>query len=116
MMTTSILPDGFAPLEAFVDRWALTTSLERSRRRETSSLAEMRDFYEACAPRLKDALAYLDSKRLADFDPMDERLMALCLSLAHVALAVEIQGEAEPENAACRHEMRITRTTAERMA
>jgi hypothetical protein len=47
---------------------------------------------------------------------MDERLMALCLSLAHVALAVEIQGEAEPENAACRHEMRITRTTAERRA
>jgi len=42
--------------------------------------------------------------------------MALRLSLAHVALAAEVQGESGPENARYRHEMRITRTTAERTA
>jgi len=114
MTDAAVLPTGFQPLEVFVDTWALVTSFERSRRRETSSLAQMRHFYDAFSPYLKDALAYLDGKGLAEFAPEDERLMALCLSLAHVTLAVEVQGEAEAQNALLRHEMRITRSTAER--
>jgi len=114
MTLRSVLPAKFATLEPFVEKWALTTSRERSHERENSSLAEMRHFYDVAAPCLKDALAYLDAKSLDSFQPEDERLMALCLSLAHVTLAVEVQGEAEPQNAQYRHEMRITRTTAER--
>jgi len=116
MTDAAVLPGGFEPLQVFVDKWALATSFERSRERETSSLAQMREFYDAFAPYLNDALAYLDRKGLAEFTPADERLMALCLSLAHVTLAVEVQGEAEAQNALLRHEMRITRSTAERAA
>jgi len=60
-----------------------------------------------------DDLSHLDARSLAHFELNDERLIALCLSIAHVTLALEEQGEAEPQNALYRHEMQITHTTAE---
>jgi len=106
------LPAGFEQLEPFVADWALPTAADRSRKRETTSLAEMTTFYRAAQPRLQDALALLDAIPIDSFGHREDRLMKLLLGLAHVSLAVEVQGESEALGAKDRHHMRITRTPA----
>ncbi|HKY82994.1 MAG TPA: hypothetical protein VJM09_16175 [Sphingobium sp.] len=111
--TETTLPAGFAALEPFVATWVLPRSADRARQREASSADALRSFYNDASPLLGTALAYLDAKPGADQDDRDERLMLLCLSLAHVALAAELQKDAESENAMQRHHMRITRSSAD---
>jgi hypothetical protein len=53
------------------------------------------------------ALAYLDARPLDGLAPGERRLMNLLLSLAHVALAVEIQGPDEIPSAPWRERMRM---------
>jgi hypothetical protein len=107
------LPAGFESLEPFVERWALEGTANRDRARTQSSPAERTAFYEAAKPKVAEALALLDRKALRDFDPQEQRLMNLLLSLAHVSLAVELQGPDESVHAQARSHMRITRSPAD---
>ena len=62
MPTTSsltVLPAGFADLEAFAG-FALPTERERYAKRIESSMAELQAFYDAAVPRLEAAMTYLD--------------------------------------------------------
>ena len=63
-----------------------------------------------------DLLDFLDTKPLDALDPAERRLLALCLSFAHVALAVELQGPDEARHAEMRAYMRITRSPADSLA
>lgn len=83
------LPEPFADLEQFRERWALATTQERHRRRAASSMPELEAFYAAAAPRLEAALAFLDRKPIDALDASERQLLNLCLALADVALAVE---------------------------
>ena len=109
---SALLPDGFAALEPFVARWAVSGTAARAARRGESSAEEREAFYGAAKDMLLPALAYLDGKNLAEFDAADNRLMDMMLSLAHVALAVEGLGNDEPRHAEMRRHMRITRSPA----
>lgn len=113
MSETVSLPSGFAELEPFVERWALHTTAERAARRTASTYEERETFFGAASPHLDAALAYLDARPLGEFAPVDQRLMNLMLALAHVALAVEIQGPDEEKSAPWRDLMRIHRSTAD---
>ena len=86
---------------------------QRARRRSTSSAEERAAFYAAITPQVSPALTYLDGKPLAQFDDRDRRLMKLLLSLSHVALAVELQGDDEARHAQGRQHIRITRASAD---
>jgi hypothetical protein len=107
------LPQGFSVLEPFVPRWSLELTAQRAARR-TESTAEERDaFFAAAAPMLDTALDHLDARSLGSLSPENQRLMNLMLSLAHVALAVEVQGPDEANSASWRDRMRIGRSTAD---
>jgi hypothetical protein len=110
---SGVLPDGFAALEPFAARWAVAGIAARAALRGASSLEEREAFFAAAAPLLDRALDYLDSRPLAQLAGADERLMYLMLSLAHVGLAVEIQGPAEASSAPWRARMAITRAVAD---
>jgi len=107
------LPDGFEALEPFVATWAIDGSAARARARDQGSPEELRAFFIAAKDYLEDALERLDHKPLDGLDEQERRLLDLILSLAHVSLAVEVQGDDEPRHRLCRQHMRITRTPAD---
>lgn len=109
---TSLAP-AFGKLEPFVSTWALERTEDRAAKRSTSTPGEREAFFAAAAPLWEEALDYLDARKLQDFTVSDQRLMNLMLALAHVALAVEIQGPDELKSAPWRDRMRITRSSAD---
>ena len=113
MSNTTRLPDGFQALEPFVDDWAIVGAANRLQRRLTSTESERTVFFAAAKALLVPALGYLDRKSLHELDDAEQRLMNLLLSFCHVSLAVEMQGDAEPQHAEGARHMRITRATAD---
>jgi ABC-type hemin transport system ATPase subunit len=107
------LPAGFEALEPFVATWAVEGTATRDALRGSSSFAERQAFYDAAQPLLALALDYLDTRDIGNFSAGEQQLMNLMLSLAHVAIAVEIQREDEPKHAAARAHMHITRSVAD---
>ncbi|MEO7247789.1 MAG: hypothetical protein ABIW31_04990 [Novosphingobium sp.] len=116
MSAVASLPSGFAALEPFIARWALGKTADRAARRSASTPDEREAFFAAASPLLDAALSHLDARALNAFTPADQCLMNLMLSLAHVALAVEIQGPDEVKSAPWRDRMRISRSTADQGA
>jgi len=114
MSGSALLPERFAALEPFVDRWALDTTAERAGRRTASTPEERETFFAAASPLFDAALDHLDTIPLDAFTPADQRLMNLMLALAHAALAVEIQGPDEVKSAPWRDRMRIHRSSADK--
>jgi hypothetical protein len=108
------LPPGFEALAPFTATWAVATADDRLQARLRSSEAERQAFFAATQPLLADGLAYLDRKPLDRFDAAETRLMRLLLAFAHVALAVETQGDDEPKHAAAARFITITRAPADR--
>ena len=113
---TARLPTGFEALEPFVDQWAPDGAARRMQCRLTSSEAERNAFFNVAKPLLVPALSYLDRKPLQELDEKERRLMNLLLSLCHVSLAVEMQGDAEAEHAQGARHITITRATADQRA
>ena len=111
MTGRSTLPGAFVALEPFVDDWAVTGCDARIRRRIASEPASRLEFYEAACPLLPAALEHLDAKGFNGLDESDVRLLDLLLTLAHVALAVEQQGDVEPVHARAHARFRIERSS-----
>jgi hypothetical protein len=107
---TGSLPPNFEALAPFVADWAIPTLEGRVKARSEQSSAGRAAFFAAGARLLEPALAYLDTRPRELSDAADARLMDLTLSLAHVALAEEVQGDDEPVHAELRSFMPITRT------
>lgn len=112
-LAETFLPPGFEALSPYVAAWAVDSANGRLRRRLESSEAERVAFFEAVKPLLADGLAYLDRKPLAQYDAAESRLMRLFLAFAHIALAVETQGDDEPRHAADARFITITRAPAD---
>jgi hypothetical protein len=86
------LPGQFPELEPFLN-WALATERERTANRQSSTMSEIRAFYNAMVPRLEEIL-----NLLAKYSPEDppsevQRLFLMTLSLAEIAPAVENFGQ-----------------------
>ena len=58
-------------------------------------------------------VAKAEGKPLGQHDTAERNLMKLCLSLAHVAQAVEMQGDDEDKHTPSRNAMRFTRSVAD---
>lgn len=112
-MNASILPPGFEALTPFVEQWAAPTLSERDNARLDSTPAERKAFYDAAGAIAPQALDYLNARALGGFDAAERRLMNMVLSLAHVALAVELQGDDEHIHARGARGMPITRGHAD---
>jgi hypothetical protein len=91
-MTEQQLPESFQDLTPYL-AWALATEHERSAKRQSSPMTEIKAFYDAMLARMEEVLPYL-----AQFPPEQvpadvRRLFLLTLSLAEVAPAVENFGQ-----------------------
>lgn len=113
MTGAASLPEGFEALEPFVEHWAANTCAMRDQRRGESTAAERRAFFDAAAPLLAPALSHLDAKPLSALNLAEKRLLNLMLSLGHVQMAVEVHREVEPQHAAAREAMKITRSVTD---
>jgi hypothetical protein len=99
-MARILLPSAFAELEEFAQTWCLPTERERWNQRLASSMAEMREFYNAFFPRLEEAVEYCDKFSLDDLPEDVVNLLHLIYSLVMVAMAVEIFGQPKPTDSA----------------
>jgi hypothetical protein len=108
-----LLPPGFEILEPYAAFWAAATTAARAHRRLQSSEAERLAFFNVTKDVYQNAIAQLDRKPLSQLDEQEQRLMNLLLSFAHVALAVEVQGDDEAKQAANRKHMKIVRSSAD---
>ncbi len=114
MSVESQLPAGFESLERFVPQWCIGRSCDRLQARLNSTARERADFFAAAKDIAPAALEMLDRKPSSDYTVQETRLMNLCLALAHIALAVEIQGPDEDHHAASAKYIAITRSAADR--
>ncbi len=91
-MTESGWPVAFRTLQPFLD-WALATEAERTRKRQTSEMADIQAFYTAMLSHLEDILVYLNQFPLERMPAHAQQLMDMTLSLAEIAPAVELFGQ-----------------------
>jgi hypothetical protein len=99
-MAQPLLPSAFAELEEFAQTWCLPTEADRWNQRLASTMAEMREFYQAFFPRLEEAIEYCDKFPLDDLPEDTVNLLHLIYSLVMVAMAVEVFGQAKPTDSA----------------
>jgi hypothetical protein len=86
------LPEPFQDLEPYL-AWSLPTERERSAKRQSSTMAEIKAFYGAMLARMEEILPYLAQFSLENIPGEVQRLFFLALSLAEVAPAVENFGQ-----------------------
>ncbi|MBM4255417.1 MAG: hypothetical protein FJ147_05910 [Deltaproteobacteria bacterium] len=91
-MTQRILPEIFTDLEPYAG-WALTKEAERSRKRQQSTIEEIRAFYTTMLPRMEAVLTHLNQFPLDAMPEKEQRLFDMTLALAEVAPAVELFGK-----------------------
>jgi hypothetical protein len=103
-----LLPAGFEALTPFVSTWAIEGTAARAQRRYESSREEREAFFSEARRHQSAALQLLDRKPLLDHDEQERRLMNLMLSFAHVALAIEVQGNQEEKHRHSSRHMVIT--------
>lgn len=85
----SPLPTGFETLEGFVAEWALPDAAARMAKRQSSSIEDIRAFYDAMLPLGPKALDYLRQYPMGALPAEGECLLKLMLALAEVGPAVE---------------------------
>ena len=88
-VTEPALPEEFADLALWLD-WALEPERKRTKKREASSMAEIRAFYDAVLPRLEEMIRHLEGFRDGDMPVPQHRLYLISLSLVEVANLVEL--------------------------
>jgi hypothetical protein len=102
------LPQQFAELQPFVERWAVAGIGNRAASRDESSEEDRLAFYSAAKELILPVLDYLDAKPIDQLDPAETALLHMTLAYVHVSLAVELQQDAEPVHTVMRQHMRIT--------
>jgi hypothetical protein len=88
-----MLPAPFADLERFAPTWSLPTEAERWRQRHACTMRELTEFYDACFPRLEEAIEYCDRFPLDDLPADVTCLLQLVYSLVLVSMAIEVFGQ-----------------------
>lgn len=86
----TLLPDDFADLEPFAEKWCLATEPERYSTRLASPMGELQEFYDAVQPRAEAAIAYCDQFPLDEMAEPVVNLMHLIYSFVNVSFPVEV--------------------------
>lgn len=86
----ALLPAEFADLEPYAVTWCLATEPERWAQRLASTMDEMRAFYDACFPRVDEAITYCDQFELDALPDDAKRLLELLFSFALVSYPIEV--------------------------
>jgi hypothetical protein len=86
------LPADFADLEQYADIWALPDSASRGAKRRTSTMEEIRRFYDAAVARIDPIMTYLNRYQDGPMPGEAICLLNLALALAEVSRSVEQYG------------------------
>ncbi len=89
---TGMLPEKYQDLEPFAADWCLDTQDARQRRRRAATPDELRRFYDAMMPRLREILADFDLFPLGQIPESHRPLFSLALSFTEIAPNVELYG------------------------
>jgi hypothetical protein len=89
---SDLLPKQFAELESFSD-WIIASSGERNRKRITSTMPELKAFYEAMMKHIDAIMEYFKQFSLDEMPQDTRRLLLMSLSLIEVSHAVELYGQ-----------------------
>ena len=87
---SAALPPEFSDLERYVPSWGQASSDARHHHRQTSSMDEIKAFYEALQPRLEAIFKYLDQFDVRSLPPPAQNLLYLSFGFIEASLAVEI--------------------------
>lgn len=88
---TIALPEGFEALAPFAASWGrLDSQEERYLLRQQSTMAELRAYYDAAAPRLDEIFDHLDRFPMDDLPPAEALLYRTALGLTEAAMAIEV--------------------------
>lgn len=90
MNRTALLPAGFEDLEPHVAAWALADEDARFHKRLGSSMEEIRQFYEAIAPRMERVMAHLQGCPVNGLPPADDALLKLALAYVEISRVFEV--------------------------
>jgi len=86
----TMLPEEFADVERFAERWCLASEPERYAERLAASMDDLRDFYDAVRPRMAAIVDYCDGFRLAEMPEDARNLMHLAYSWINVSFPIEV--------------------------
>jgi hypothetical protein len=90
MTKPASLPTAFEALTPYLD-WALPTETLRRRKRESSTMPEIQDFYDATLERVPEIMDHLRrTGSLATADAPTRTLYTLMLAFADASLSVEL--------------------------
>lgn len=94
MKTKKSLPVQFLELEEFLD-WALPSETKRRQKRESSTMEEIREFYDAVLPKVATIMDHLRASEVASggadkVDRETKMLFTLMLSFADASLSIEL--------------------------
>lgn len=93
---SALLPPDFADLEPFAAAWCLAAEPDRWAKRLDSSMEEMKDFYDACFPRVEEAIVYCDQFDLNELPETATNLLHLLFSFALVSYPIEVWNQPLP--------------------
>ncbi|MGA8644498.1 hypothetical protein [Candidatus Binatus sp.] len=86
------LPKEFAELERFSE-WVLPTSGERNKKRVTSTMPELKAFYDAMMKHIDRIVEYFKQFSMEEMPQDTKRLLYMTMSLVEVSHAVELYGQ-----------------------
>lgn len=89
-MTAVALPAAFADLAPWAERYALDSERERNLRRVTTSLEDLKAFYDAVLPRMDAVMDHLAGVPNHNPPAPERALAALASTFMEVSLAVEL--------------------------
>jgi hypothetical protein len=87
--TGPMLPEAFADLERFAERWCHDTEAKRYEVRLASTMDELQDLYDTALPRAEAAMEHLDQFDLYDLPERELNLLRLLFALIVVTFPVE---------------------------
>ena len=90
-MTNKTLPPAFAELAPHVARWALDNERDRYHCLHTSTLADLRVFYDAMLPRLAEILDYLNQYSLSALPDHARTLFDLAMTFSETAHPIDLK-------------------------
>lgn len=88
-MVNSQLPAQFSDLERFCGKWLRTTEAGRNEVRISSTMEEIRDFYDVFLPRFEEVIGYLNRIPLDDLPGPDRNLLTLTFSFVEASAPIE---------------------------
>jgi len=89
IMNTIELPIELSPLLSLAAEWALPTEGARKEKRATSTMEQLKEFYDRVHPRVVEIGAHLDRYPMGSLPRDQEKLFQLALMAVEVAMPIE---------------------------